>query len=247
MSILLEPPSPMDLYSYLVDKKLDMCTGSGLEAIVTDCLRRHTLWGDPSSLRLRNNVNIGRKNDPMTILPGGRWAIVFSDSGEAFVLDLHHPSGDTFQRTLLSSSATSTPPRQLTAVVQTQEAGFQTELKMAVFSSAGSDEHRIRVWLLRPLYDVVTGHVDGLKAELLSSFSGHPYSVQRFHSISGPFLGCAIRIEDTDKLYGVVIDWTKADGTEDWGTIPKYVLPFGKCCRIGSGVGYPIHRGRVHF
>ena len=243
----------MDLYSYLVDKKLEMCTSSDLEAVITNCLRRHISWGDPSLSRVRE-IPVGPWRDgPLAVLPGGRWAIVFSESGEAFVLDLHHPSGDTFQHTFLFPSATSTPPRELTPVVQTQEAGFQTALKMAVFSSAGSDEHRIQVWLLQPLYDAVSGHVDGLKAELLSSFAGHPHphSELLHHSISGSFLGCVVAIPDCDEYYdeeyGVLIDWTKAHGIEDWEAIPKYVLPFGESRTITCGVSVnPTPRCRAN-
>jgi len=184
---------------------------------------------------------------PIVVLPGGRWAIDFSDSGDAFAFDLHTVTSHTCRQTPLFPGPWG-PTKdfvKLDAAVQTQEAGFQTELKMAVFSSYGNwywdgtVTARIQVWLLRPSYDAADGRVIGLTAELLSSFCGPPaYSVPDA-TISSSFFGYRSTTKKADGYEGhaVVVDWVKAHGQEDWESIPKYVLPFGKNYRAGKNVG----------
>lgn len=219
--ILCNPPPPMDLYSYLVDKKLEMSTSSDLEAIVTNCLIRQRRWGDPSYVRARRLQCQDFPKGPVVIIPGGRWAIAFASSGDASAVDLHTPD---HRSSILFRNYSEVEPTAIAAAVQTPEAGFQTSLKMAV-SYMSSGMVYIRIWHICPLYDSA-GHVDGLKAELLSSFSGGPHPFTLYHSISGSFLGYFNFLSGgPGRSYGVMIDWEKADGEEDHDKIPKHIIP----------------------
>ena len=148
MSILRNPPLPMDFYSYLVDRNLETSTGPDLEAIVRDCLCAHKRWGDPSLARVRGFKRAERR-EPITILPGGRWAIMFASMGSALAVDLHTPD---YQSSPLFLGYTEKRPVAITPVMETQEAGFHTQLKIAVFYRFAYDVH-IRMWLIRPSYD----------------------------------------------------------------------------------------------
>ena len=211
----------MHFYSYLVDKKLEKCTGSDLEAIVAGCFRRHKLWGEASSVRVRSFRDAGHQ-DPTVMLPGGRWAIVFSlADGNALAVDLHsheHRSCDLFRL--------EDRPVDVRMVVQTQEAGCCTEVNMAVLSTYADDPvDHIQIWHIEPSYDSKTGLVLGLQATLLSSFSGGPRSMATNHTLSGCFLAYLSYSQDYRVDYTVAIDWAKANGRGDNDKIPKHFLP----------------------
>ena len=231
----------MKIYSYLLDKKLEMCTGSDLEAIVAGCLGRHKLWGDPSSLRVRKFRDAGYR-DPTIILPGGRWAIMFSMSaGNAVAVDLH--SHEQRSSNLFRPEKR---PMEVQVVLQTLEAGFCTHIKMATVSTYADDlDDRVQIWLIEPSYDNA-GHVHGLKAKLLSSFSGGPCRKAKCHSLSGPFLALLFHSDDIQQVYAVVIDWEKADGAVDYGKIQKHVLPLTGRRLAHTRVGEILINHEIH-
>jgi len=208
----------MNLHSFLVDKKLETCTGPDIEDIVVGCLRRHKHWGDPSSVRVRELCNISDQ-EQIFFLPGGRWAIMFSRTGDAVAVDLHTPDLSSFH---LFPSYPGFWYGTVQAAVQTQEAGFQTELKMAVYSESRNGA-RIQVWLIHPLYDTA-GQVNGLTADCVSSFAVDIKPEPSLLSISGSFVGYLSRPEDEMEASAVLINWEEANGQEDFHKIPMRVV-----------------------
>ena len=144
---------------------------------------------------------------PIVILPGGRWAIMFAYNGDALAIDLHTP--DHRYSLLFRDCTEICQPIHITAVLQTPETGFHTQLKMGVFSTCSDGDVRVQVWLIQLSYDAV-GHVGGLTAALLSSFSGGFCSVTMRHSLSGSFLGYLFQPEGSWRVYAVTIDLGKS-------------------------------------
>ena len=211
----------MDLYSFLVDKKLELCTSSDLEAIVVNCLRKHKVWGDPSLLRRRELVGVPGRG-PVLIVPGGRWAITFDDTENVVAFDLHHLDRPFF---VLCSRSPGGVPWDIEATLQTQEAGVQDELKLAIYSRDRASRAHIEVWLIQPSYDG-NGQVDGLKSKRLSSFTCCLLERPRSFAISGSFVSFVYRIRVGQSVAGgaVAIDWAEADGQDDFAKCQKHAL-----------------------
>ena len=211
----------MDLNSFFVDKKLEMCTSSDLEAIVTDCIRRYEVWGDPSLLRRRISGGVPGKG-PLLIVPGGRWAITFDDGENVIALDLHQVDRPSF---LLCPRTPGGVPRNIEATLQTQEAGLQDELKLAIYSKDEAEKARIEVWLILSSYDA-DGQVDGLQSKKLSSFACVWQEFWCTISISSSFVAFSYKswVDGLASVRVMAIEWVKANGQDDFAKIQKHIL-----------------------
>ena len=227
MNILMSPPPPMNLYSFFLDKDIETSTSADIESMISHSFRQQKVWGNSTHYRRREIAKKTNRLGRGTILlvPGGRWMITFTDPGGAIATDLlalDKPTIDLFPPTDPSGPF----PTTIQAAIQTQEAGVQTEFKIFVMSVYPSENAKIQVWLVRPTYDG-TGRVDGLTSKLVSSFAGGsgPFVDGCMSlSISGLYIGYLSYYNYEGDLAAVVIDWTEANGQEDFDKIPKHVV-----------------------